>query len=54
MVSVFISPPENGDETDESSCDEVDVCLSNLSGKHLRSNATKSRERLGDCEIPDK
>ena len=53
-MNVFISPPENGHETDEGSGDEEDVCLSNLPGKQLRSIKTKSRERLEDCEIPDK
>ena len=54
VVNVLISPLENGNGTDEDSGDEEEVCLSNLPGKQLRSNATKSRERLEDCEIPDK
>ena len=54
VVNVFISPAENGNETDEDSGDEEDVCLSNLPGKQLRSNATKTRERLEDCESPKK
>ena len=34
-VTVYISPPENGDITDEDSGDETDVRLSNLPGKQL-------------------
>ena len=54
VVIAFISPSENGNETDEDSGDEKNVCLSNLPGKQLRSNTTKSHERLEDCKIPDK
>ena len=53
IVNVFITPPANDNETDEDSGDEEDVCLSSLSEKQLRSNATKSRERLEHCEFTD-
>ena len=38
-VTVYLSPPENGDITDEDSGDEADVRLSNLPGKQLLSEA---------------
>ena len=38
-VTIYISPQENGDITDEGSRDETDVRLSNLPGKQLLSGA---------------
>ena len=38
-VTTYISPPENGDVTDEDSGDETDVRLSSLAGKQLLSEA---------------
>ena len=38
-VTIYTSPPENGDITDEDSVDETDVRLSNLSGKQLLPEA---------------
>lgn len=42
-VTVYISPPENDEVTDEDSEDEEDVQLTNLPGKQIISHATTER-----------
>ena len=50
-VNICITPPWNGNETQEDSSGEEGACLTKFPGKQIRSNTTKLRERREECEI---